>query len=473
MGRFVYALEYSFIDCLTPDKPRNDDKSQTRARSHAAKVSFRNRHMTGGLTKVLLKGNSDPFQALPILVTPRIAAAINFRKSYYVPACSYSCYPSWSVLKGNQQTTDVVIHRDCAQLSNTDTAYAFILYLVSIQMRLSSKDDGWRNESLKLKADTLKALRKNIVSDLQQEAASTILWLFAEAVMSANLKEALIHGRAFRDIWSSIQSNGGQVAAADLSTAFWLDSHLSIMFMRRAILDPQLFPKNAGICANILAMMRATNYSYNSSLPSFLQESITRFRLSHSIWNSSVAPFAHCDTREVVQQLVFCSHVRKSQLMNFYLDNSFSIIGSLTLAILLLELTKGCDPAFGGRRLLPSTQTIMKQLYASMRDRIQPGHAELWCLYVGAYVEQKESPDANNTWFKRMFASLTSMMQLTKAQVYDILEGFLNMDSIECRKNSVECRKDSWLEDILCAPSRVTNQPQVLQFHSWVQIGSN
>lgn len=465
MGASRSPQQFWFVDNLTPNKRKRDENSHnlSKARAHAAKASLRNRYGPIASPTSLLGGNSDPFHSLPIRVTPRIASAIKFRNVHYVPSCSYSCHPTWSVSKGTHYTMDIAIHKECLQLSRPFTAPAFALYLVTIQGQLLDKDRCWKDETTKLKIDAFSSLRKDLVRRMPQEVACTILWLFAEAVMSANLKEALTHGHAFKNLFISMRSNGRKVASPDITTALWLDSHLSMMFMRRTIFDPELVADDMQIYSHYLNRTQPICNSFDASLPEFLQSGITQLRTTCKIWRAADVPIAKCDTRMLVQQLTVHSHVRKIKLINYYLDNSQSIIGSLTLALLCLELSQGCDPAFGGKRLLPSTALIMSHLYASMQDRLQPGHAELWCLYVGAYMEDREAPGLKSTWFKRAFASLASSMHLSTNDVIRVLQGFLHVCVVDPLGHS-------WLEETLNAGCEDHEPPLMVEIPSWVQL---
>lgn len=163
-----------FVKCLTPDQPTVDELSQSKVRSHAAKVTLLRRRSTGGTITSLRDGNSDPFGSLAVVMTPRIIYAINFRRDYYIPACPFSREPAWATCRGQHKDDNIAIHKELSELRKPGSANAFVLHLVSIQARVESNDRGWKRDMLRLKIESVNAVQKVIMYGKSQDAANAI-----------------------------------------------------------------------------------------------------------------------------------------------------------------------------------------------------------------------------------------------------------------------------------------------------------
>jgi hypothetical protein len=220
------SADLCFIDCLTPTTPRANSKSIAKARSHTAKRFWRKRCLSPGLLAIQPNGNSDPLGSIATPLTARIAYAINFRKTQYVPACPFSRTPLSAVHRQDTRTT--VIRKELSELNKPNSAKAFILHLVSMYARISNNDVEWRQEILRLRVDSVNIVRKAIEHGIHQDVTNAIHWLFADAVLAANLREALLHGEALRELLMSAKD----VDQSTLINALCLDSQVSPILIK-------------------------------------------------------------------------------------------------------------------------------------------------------------------------------------------------------------------------------------------------
>jgi hypothetical protein len=235
------------------------------------------------------------------------------------------------------------------------------------------------------------------------------------------------------------------------------------MFMRRTIFDSSWASKQFNNEVEASGA-RHEGCKIECSLPIDLAEIVTQFNSTSAAWRWSDRPLEGCDESVTVGWTVADNHIRKSRLMNIYIDNSESLVGCMALAILCLEMTQGCDPIFQGKRLLPSLPKLMDRFYSSMRTRVQPANAELWCLYVGALIEQRELSYATEAWFNRAFASVARLMGLSSwTQILNILKSFAYSELIDPAG-------DAWVEKTLQANIEDVAEPSAASIPSWVHL---
>lgn len=284
--------------------------------------------------------------------------------------------------------------------------------------------------------------------------------------MSGNLREALTHGLALKRLFGLKRTEEAPVDRLDLVHILWLDSHLSMMFMRHPIFDPEWANNKLYGSSNISRDCCTESRDFDPSIPKCLRHIFAQFRDALSIWRSSSLPTVQHTSGEVVGWIVAQSHLRKSRLVTTYLDNSNSIVGCIALAALCVEMTEGCDPTFGRRRLMPSMQTVMRHFYTSMQKQTRTGNAELWCLFIGAYIEQREAPNETDLWFNVAFALVARRMGLSSwSDVRNIVQGFLYNDSFK-PAGSI------WVEQVLTAKFDHSKEQQIIDIPAWVQPSS-
>lgn len=288
-------------------------------------------------------------------------------------------------------------------------------------------------------------------------------WLFADAVMSGNLKEALTHGFAIKKLLISGKSQDSPVDRSDLIHVLWLDSHMSMTFMRHPIFDSDWASNEVYGFSRIAEGCSIEDDDFDSSIPKELCKIIAQVRYASSMWNSPVLPLPRRNATELVNWIIAHSHIRKSRLITFYLNNSESIAGCMALALLSVDLTQGCDPTLGKRRLLPSMQTVMRHFYADMQTFMKPSNAVLWCLFIGAYIEEREARHDTNLWFKVTFASMARQMGLSSwPQIQNVVQNFLYDDTFKPAG-------EEWVERTLHAEIEEFREPLRMDIPSWVQ----
>ena len=198
-----------FVKARTLQNPRAEDGITTCSiRSHVATVVHQRRRQEerrkygNAETQIghrlpdprMFQGNSDPFNCLPIKITPTVNAEIRFRKIYRIP--------SWTSSWARVVTEDPSKRHEEASLQDSSSASAYALYCFSLQGRLAevSSRTG-QHEKLELKVQSLAMLRHNLqVHVVDEGMLHAMMWLFRSAVIAGDLIEARKHGIMLRTL---------------------------------------------------------------------------------------------------------------------------------------------------------------------------------------------------------------------------------------------------------------------------------
>ena len=122
-------------------------------------------------------------------------------------------------------------------------------------------------------------------------------------------------------------------------------------------------------------------------------------------------------------------------------------MGCVALAMICSLLSHAGDSQFGQKRVFASLPAVFIRLQTEMLQldgRLGNHDADLYCLYVGARLEQQQSiPHASNLWFNQAFAKKAEEIGLTTwDHVRERLIGFLYLPQIKPPG-------ETWVEDTL------------------------
>jgi len=177
------------------------------------------------------KGNSDPFSAFALTITPEANRFLAFYREYVLPATYFQIrYKTRATLaKENWQDQVTGLH-------DVGTGYATLAFHGSTAARYSPT---LRPAALKFMNQSMIGLREKIAKDgVAQEFP--YIWhmtvLFAAEVNGANLENATTHGRMLFNLQKQLFAKG-RLDYKILLYQLYLDSQLSCMFLKRTIFD--------------------------------------------------------------------------------------------------------------------------------------------------------------------------------------------------------------------------------------------
>ncbi|KIW97588.1 uncharacterized protein Z519_01172 [Cladophialophora bantiana CBS 173.52] len=176
------------------------------SRSHAL--------VTPGLISILQKGNSDPFNALAIHVTPRANQILTFFKHGYLPMV-------YQAVMGSEDAI-----RRIEALQNQ-----------------GYRDGGLADEALLLKHQRIKALRQELVKNRDSQSQSLILdsvsMLFRGALIAGDLDEAGLHAGTLRKLLERKYDREGVQDLGFLLRVLYQNKQLSVFRFSLSVLDAE------------------------------------------------------------------------------------------------------------------------------------------------------------------------------------------------------------------------------------------
>jgi hypothetical protein len=245
-------MEIRFVPLLPHGTSQRDKELvRSQALSHAARVHHRRRQARGRRTRqsacatcggvcpspcqqyrqtVLVGwlGNSDPFDARAIAVTPRVNEIIYFYQSYWLPA-SYGPGSSMGqmagYLKGSPQQESPSVHLGTEILDDICCANAFLFAHLTLMNRFNGFFD---DEAEVLGTKSLSLLRLRMAQMTAASASAvvkSILMLFAAAVFAEDGIAVRVHGDALTQF--IIPDRGkATVSMSFLTHNIWLNAQL-------------------------------------------------------------------------------------------------------------------------------------------------------------------------------------------------------------------------------------------------------
>ena len=208
----------------------------------------------------LQRGNSDPFSAAGIVITPQVNHVLTFARDVCLPAfylldslrdssvtaemnCDVTASSGWisspAAQLGWQQVVDALSDK-CTALACLSTYLA----LMSICRINSAKAT---ESSLKMRAGSSALLRQRLLrSESQKMDVDShrgllwqVFWHFYAEFFSGNMIAAQVHGKMLRQ-WCETAEEG-VITDHFLDSVMFVDSHMAAKYMTRPVLDVELW----------------------------------------------------------------------------------------------------------------------------------------------------------------------------------------------------------------------------------------
>ncbi|ETN39866.1 uncharacterized protein HMPREF1541_06092 [Cyphellophora europaea CBS 101466] len=415
------------------------------------------------LTTLLKQGNSDPFNSMPVQITPSIGSTLSFWNSRMPVYCS----------EGRRVVNEKQFNTDIVNLHNEACCSAFLFLCATLMSAQNPQQADLVHNSLRLKNQALQTLRTEIARNKAEKSAfalRAIVYLFEATIMTAEVSEAKIHGayvvEALRQIEAKKRPKDYDKLLM-LVRMYYLDAQSALGYMRRMTLNPNdmvsLFQKSlepiqqwvdtqdpslfAGITdavlfsRNITAMFRQmrVNIMLQHSTPEELElyypalvcqypvphhlllvghalehiDRLANWLAAHPAETSDTYTAIHSQYRtEIVLSLALLVYLSRSV-------HSTEVLGEWTLASGLLS------------KLM---YWLADESQPDGLARLIPPKAQVWALYVGSCWELSHRTPvrvACKASFLALLKKRAAALQLSAWQeVNAVLAEFLNMDSM-------------------------------------------
>ena len=400
-------------------------------------------------------GNSDPFNAFPVKISPRVNDILKFYRDYAIPSQYHTGSDGYKTTKAASDDWQDAI----GSLNDKGGALGFLARWAQVASKVTNNSE-LAVEALRYRFQSTAILRKNLyeaAGSLPPSALWHMITLYMAEVQAGNAQGAWLHATMiFKAL--KLQSEIGQVDLTSLRSFLYNEAAACCLFLKRPVLDyidwlPKVFePVWSEACEEITKVDPPYCTRLDSSIDDpFLRDMFLKQRQNLAIWQMA------SETAEKLSPAVFtwwCSShlVNHSTLFEYSLDcitaakqNEKSLAGffikeaylSLTV-VYWMRLIAGDEKIFGveihqtKRPLL----TLLRQLLAKDGAGAESGqvmsyaNARLWALYFGAQAEALRVVDGN--WFGMEFTRQSTRMGLrTWDEVRTILDGFLDCDVVE------------------------------------------
>lgn len=413
-------------------------------------------------SNILKCGQSDPFSALAVEITPEANEIISFFREYSILAFYNT---NWEKSKAAVVTMhwQSVVHA----LYDHGSALGFLGRNAQI-LNIVSKNQRMQHAALRYSAASTSILRKRLEQNPEQnpELTATDQWhismLWGTEILFRNLDAALLHGKMLRRIVED-QAAKGTLDLVAFRFIIYYDIHLCTMLMVRSVFDyfkwvPDQYRKLAAPAASHMKYSKDSLDDAAADLDPCIDKEILlpilqerrRHIKEHSWWLRKAFDEIH---PLLYAWLAVCHHICHGQLITHALDSieraqvssqeekgSFLSQAVLSLAALYETRSIGGQLVIRGVDVFEARRAILEKLYLALTmansldadDRKPYNNATLWALYVGARGSgtlKKES--VHYEWFGREFEQLRTEMGLkTWVDTEKVLKGFLHHKDI-------------------------------------------
>ncbi|EXJ66936.1 uncharacterized protein A1O5_10131 [Cladophialophora psammophila CBS 110553] len=409
----------------------------------------------------LFRGNSDPFNAYPITISPRVNDILRFYRDIVIPSQYHTSTDGWRTLDAAADDWKDVVR----SLHEKGGALGFLARWAQVASNVTENSE-LAVQSLRFRSESTSMLLRKLQQGsgiVSRTSYWHIIALYMAEAQAGNADGAWLHAtmlcRALK-----YESQHGQVDITSLRSFMYNEACACCMFLRKPVLDYDGWVQDVFQTAWAKARkeLPAMQLSFPTSLdPSiedeFLVEMFIQERESLAVWQHGSK---RADGLSPAVFTWWCSShlVKHTRLVKYALDriddakegrgpqshlHKKNAYLALT-AIYWTRLIAGDETLLGkeiyqtkkplrslARQLLEKEQVVV-EFTGSMKY----AHARLWALYVGAQAEHDRLGvrHASECWFSDQFSLLASRMNLSSwNSVRLILDGFLDCDVVEPR----------------------------------------
>jgi hypothetical protein len=447
-------------------------------------AKFREKHPTATSSPLtfLLDGNSDPFNASPISITPRVNEALSFFGTHYLPG-TYGRKMYETRSSAEQLEWDAFLdsmHDECSTL-----AFVFLqtVNLSQVKSMSACTELSLNRQELSLKNKSFASLREKIgqqilsTSDDRMILRSAI-YLYSSAVVRGDFIEATMHGKSLARMlnereWESPTSAKEQAFVGHM---IWTDAHFAQRFMKPPHLDAAwALEKLKPVMAPLDQLMASLEGMFTGGMDEILIDEplrsfFLRDRFAGWLWTMTSLPKG-VDPEAASFWVIATIHLVQGELVNYSLaiderlrkaaardtlsaDDECYWLTQQSIALgLVFAVWLFSAPTVGGYKIMWTGPVVLSKLRSSL-DRAMAlaypsdveddailgaryGNAYLWILSKVAQSEHTFAKQESNpwrSWGNRNFAMIARRLGISSWEsVHERLRKFLFHDGTEPR----------------------------------------
>ena len=475
---------------------RQQELSQSDARSHAAKISVQRSKLKRSKLAVtraskpaqdnqglvpanrailpptplafIRKGNSDPFASYAVEISPRVNDLIDFFSTYYA---STAHQPHLSVPNFRN---DVLRQTIASILQDECSAQAFLLSFMTLKSNLSPEDLNFQQETRRLSKQAVVSLRSNtrnikVESDI---VLTALKFHFMAAAFAGNIFEATMHGTMLKDqLLRKWLIERQSLDLGLLMHIVFVDGQLALKHLTHTIFDMEWVER---VLEPALSPTEIHLQPFLSEINDGLDRSIDEPTLQTLIGQVRKGQYLRTHTAFDTSEgfiygvwLGIRAGATQAHLANYYyavqrrlstnklsaedrfawlsrcaaaLAMSMLVNTPESMALYKLQVPGGDKVTARLRQIVAEIQIAGRYLPSNIDVKYQNAH--LFALFIGAQGEQRKLRGApfeawqasKNTWFTRIFAHQACRMRVfTWDAVRAALERILYFDELEPR----------------------------------------
>jgi hypothetical protein len=400
----------------------------------------------------LKQGQSDPFNAVSIKVTPEINSTISFGRDVFLPTLHHTsgAKQSYTVNNSFQATA---IH-----LSSPGSAFGLLSYFATAASIIGGST--WSRKALVYEVECTRKIREKILSapiSQYPELITQILTLFGCTVLTGRLSEAKTHANVLQKLFDT-SAKHGPIDIAKLCFALYHDRNLSAIHLVPSSFDVDVWVPN--LISPIWTSL-AKPFPYLSETPtqpldksilatdagfialiSDIRNHFHTVILTRRRWPQSGTPL-NIITYHITHSLIY-----ETRLINAYLSLQTTSIPPSSLpphaTLLLATLYISHSLLYSGLARLASTSLLLKShlrlhITSLLTHPLRTHHnLLLWALLIGATAERIGHGHANDgdRWFNTRFRDQVRSMGLTR------------WEEVECRVQGFPCAEELVRQDV-------------------------
>ncbi|OAP60315.1 hypothetical protein AYL99_05317 [Fonsecaea erecta] len=437
---------------------RSESSSTSPASSWTSTMSDRSSGLAAYKVKCL-HGNSDPFNAYPVFISPRVNDILRFYRDIVIPSQYHTSVDGWTTFEAAKEDWRDVVN----SLYEKGGALGFLARWAQVASNVAENSE-LAVQSLRFRSQSTSILLKKMQQGSGLVSKSSywhIIALYMAEAQAGNADGAWLHvtmlSRALKH-----ESQHGQVDITSLRSFMYNEACACCMFLRKPVLDydrwiPEVFevPWAEGR-KGLQALQLSFSISLDPSIEdNFLRDMFIQERESLAVWRHG------SERGNGLSAAVFtwwCSShlVKHTKLVKFVLDRldeakegkgqqSYLHRKNAYLALTAVYWTRliAGDETILGQEIYQTKSPLRKltrqllekdQLVVEFTGSMKYANARLWALYVGAQAEHDHLGirRSDETWFSDQFSLLAARMSLSSWKaVRSILDGFLDCDVVE------------------------------------------
>ncbi|KIX92688.1 uncharacterized protein Z520_11540 [Fonsecaea multimorphosa CBS 102226] len=420
---------------------------------------------------ILGKGNSDPFGAYAVEITPATNDMLSFHRDFVIPALYHTTKHRWMTSASAWRDW-----RDCIDglgdgvdgLGDEGAGSGFIASCAA-EAAVISLNPSVQKQAVYYRAKSMAVLRKRLTAGSKFHRGQ-LYWhihlLVAADVLMGELIGTAAHLNMLRCYFDHDDEN--KLGTDLLLYVIYYDIHRSSMFLCKPIFDvDKWLPERL---QPVVDAAKPYLPDLSEVRDRFLDPSIDDARLrtlfierreSLAVWlfhqKGSSEEESGGHTTALMGWLLVRVYLHQGRLVNLFLQanaqyyetisspssrlmNSILCQGYLSLATLLYIRAISFNAAVCGVRLFDATATILSNMQKMLQLSERPDspnyeryeHARLWALYVGASAEwfmDMKPEELERGWFTTHFAAKAIKLGVVGwDEVRSVLRGFLFTD---------------------------------------------